>query len=74
MPPPKGSVDAALAAAVLAVLSLSLGGGGHELDWNYQRRHAEANLEFHEFSATPGIMFRLWQNQQLPKIRRQMIF
>ena len=30
---------------------------GHELDWNYQRRHAEANLEFHEFSASPGVMF-----------------
>ena len=64
MPPPNasGSVDAVLAAAALAVLSLSLS-GGHELDWNYQRRHAEANLEFHEFSATPGIMFRFSQNQ-----------
>ena len=63
MPPPNSPVEAALAAAVLVILSLSLG-GGHELDWNYQRRHAEANLEFHEFSATPGIMFRLLQNLQ----------
>ena len=65
MPPPNasGSVDAVLAAAVLAVLSLLSLSGGHELDWNYQRRHAEANLEFHEFSATPGIMFRFSQNQ-----------
>ena len=56
MPPLLGAgpADASLAAAVLAALSLCL---GHELDWNYQRRHAEANLEFHEFSASPGLMF-----------------
>ena len=56
MPPPPNS----LAAAILVLLGLSSlrGGLGHEFDWNYQRRHAEANLEFHKFSATPGIMFR----------------